>query len=59
MNNWNEKEYNFVVTLKFSLSLMNESKNGALENLKHIFKDEYNIEITDDEITIENESEEL
>lgn len=51
-----EKDFNINVTLKFANCITAENKEQAIQIIKEQFKQDYNIELTDDEIEIMGEN---
>lgn len=46
-----EKRFEIDVTIKFTQVEFNVSKKKAIERVKATFADEYNLDLTDEEIT--------
>jgi hypothetical protein len=51
------KEYTAVVSVQWSASFEAGSKEDFIEQIKEQFKEDYNIELVDDEISMLNEEE--
>lgn len=47
-----EKRYEFEVTVKWTQVVFEESEEKATQQLKYIFADEYNLDLTDKEIKL-------